>query len=74
MNSLKYFHYIHPIHSKILPKDELLMGDDNTPRKVLSTVTGKDTMYEIIQDNGDNYIVNSEHIISLKLSIQFIQK
>jgi DNA polymerase III delta prime subunit len=57
-----------------ITKDELLMGDDNKPRKVLSTVTGKDIMYKIIQDNGDNYIVNSEHIISLKLSIQFIQK
>lgn len=54
--------------------NDLLMGDDNLPRKVLNTTNGKDQMYEIIQKNGDNYIVNSEHIISLKLSKQFLIK
>jgi hypothetical protein len=47
---------------------DLLMGDDSTPRKVLSTCTGKETMYEIQQLYGDNYIVNKSHILSLKLS------
>lgn len=44
-----------------------LMGDDNTPRQILSTISGEDNMYNIIQQFGDNYIVNSEHIICLKL-------
>lgn len=53
---------------------DLLMGDDNTPRTVINTTTGRDTMYRIVQENGDDYIVNSEHILSLKLSPPFIQR
>ena len=44
-----------------------LMGDDNHSRNVLSTTSGTDTMYEIHQKKGDTYIVNSDHIISLKI-------
>lgn len=50
-----------------------LLGDDNTFRTVLSTTTGEDVMYKIIQGKGDDYTVNSEHIICLKLSIPFIE-
>jgi replication factor C subunit 3/5 len=50
---------------------DLLMGDDNTCRNVLSVCTGTDTMYKITQDLGDDYIVNSSHILSLKLSKTF---
>lgn len=53
---------------------DLLMGDDNSPRKVLSTTTGTDMMYCIQQDEGDNYVINSEHIISLRLCKPFIEK
>ena len=53
---------------------DLLMGDDNTCRKVLNTTFGEDIMYNIIQSNGDDYIVNSNHIISLKLYCTFIEK
>jgi replication factor C subunit 3/5 len=52
--------------------NDLLMGDDNKPRKILNTVVGADVMYKIIQENGDDYIVNSDHIISLKLVRTFI--
>jgi hypothetical protein len=45
---------------------DLLMGDDSTYRTVLSTCSGTDHMYEILQRNGDNYTVNSPHILSLK--------
>lgn len=45
---------------------EFLMGDDSTPRKVLSTCTGKETLYKIKQANGDDYTVNESHILSLK--------
>lgn len=58
--------------AKEIKTGDLLMGDNNKPRNVLSTIKGEDTMYKIIQENGDNYIVNSEHIISLKLSIPFL--
>jgi hypothetical protein len=44
-----------------------IMGDDSTSRNILSTCTGKETMYKIIQSNGDDYIVNKSHILSLKL-------
>jgi hypothetical protein len=45
-----------------------LMGDNSTPRKVLSLASGKDEMYEIIPVKGDKYTVNSEHILCLKYS------
>jgi superfamily II DNA or RNA helicase len=45
---------------------ELLMGDNGTPRKVLSLARGYDTMFKIQQENGNDYIVNSEHILCLK--------
>ena len=45
---------------------ELLMGDDNTPRKVLTLARGKDVMYDIISVKGEKYTVNQEHILCLK--------
>ncbi len=45
---------------------EYLMGDDSTPRKVLSTTTGEDDLYEIIPTSSEPYTVNSEHVLSLK--------
>lgn len=42
-----------------------LMGDDNEPRNVLSLATGEEMMYEIEQEEGDNYIVNKSHILTL---------
>lgn len=48
--------------------DEFLMGDNSTPRKVLSLARGMDLMYEIIPTKGDSYVVNQEHILCLKIS------
>ena len=45
---------------------DILMGDDSTPRNVLSLARGRDMMFEIKTVKGDSYIVNSEHILSLK--------
>jgi hypothetical protein len=45
-----------------------LMGDDSTPRTVLSTCTGTEEMYKITPVKGDPYIVNKPHILSLKHS------
>lgn len=60
--------------AKEIKPGDILMGDDNTPRNVINIAKGNDIMYKIIQDNGDDYIVNSEHIISLKLATPFIEK
>jgi hypothetical protein len=47
---------------------DLIMGDDSTPRKILSLARGKERMYKIIQNIGDDYIVNESHILSLDMS------
>ena len=46
--------------------DELLMGPDSKPRKVLSLGKGRDMMYDVIPTQGETYTFNSEHILSLK--------
>lgn len=43
-----------------------LMGDDSTPRKVLSLYRGNQAMVKIIPNKGDSFIVNEDHILSLK--------
>ena len=45
---------------------ELIMGDDSTPRTILSTCTGTEQLYKIVPTKGDPYIVNESHILSLK--------
>jgi len=47
---------------------ELLMGDDSTPRKVLSIARGQEKMYWVRQNKGIDYRVNESHILSLKRS------
>lgn len=47
---------------------DLLMGPDSKPRKVLSTCSGLDEMYNIIPTRGMPYIVNKPHILSLKMT------
>ncbi|MCH2043507.1 MAG: replicative DNA helicase [Saprospiraceae bacterium] len=47
---------------------DLLMGDDSTPRKVLSIARGREKMYWIHQNKGISYRVNESHILSLKRS------
>lgn len=47
---------------------DLLMGDDSTPRKVLSLARGRDIMYDIIPTKGEKYTVNQEHILCLRVS------
>ena len=45
---------------------DLVMGDDSTHRKVKSLSRGKDTMYEVSNVKNEKYVVNSQHILSLK--------
>lgn len=45
---------------------EKIMGDDITPRTVLSLASGTDEMYEVRQSYAKTYTVNSAHILCLK--------
>ncbi|WP_457743654.1 replicative DNA helicase [Sulfurimonas sp.] len=45
-----------------------LMGDDSTPRNVLSLARGREKMFWIRQNKGIDYRVNESHILSLKRS------
>ena len=47
---------------------DLLMGDDSTPRRVLSLARGREMMYWVRQNKGIDYRVNESHILSLKRS------
>jgi hypothetical protein len=49
-----------------IKEGELVMGDDFAPRTVMSTTSGTDELIRIIHENGLEYTVNTNHIISLK--------
>jgi hypothetical protein len=45
---------------------DLIMGDDSTPRKVLSLANGIDDLYEVIPIKyGNKFVCNKEHILCL---------
>lgn len=46
--------------------NDKLMGDDNTPRIVQQLFRGVDTMVKIMPKNENSFIVNINHILSLK--------
>lgn len=52
---------------------DVIMGDDSTPRTVLNLGNGIDKLYKVNQDNGDFYIVNSEHILCLTFLDKYIE-
>ncbi|CAH6421833.1 D5 DNA Primase [uncultured virus] len=43
-----------------------LMGDDSKQKLVKTLYRGKDAMYKVIPIKGDPYIVNKDHVLSLK--------
>jgi superfamily II DNA or RNA helicase len=51
-----------------------LMGDDSTPRNVLSLARGREMMYDVIPKKGDKYTVNESHILSLRSSVNLTKK
>ena len=53
---------------------DLLMGDDSTPRKVLSLARGREQMYKISSKKGDEYVCNESHILSLKCATNHSKK
>ena len=48
-----------------------LMGDDGTPRNVLSLARGQEELYRVTLKNKDSYTCNKSHIFSLKVSDKF---
>lgn len=54
-------------YAKDIKVGDVLIGDDGNSRNVLSTITGKGKMYEVIQNRGENYKVNDEHILTLHM-------
>jgi hypothetical protein len=51
---------------------DVLMGDDMTPRNVLSITNGYDQLFKVCQSNGMDYVVNSRHILSLRKQNEII--
>lgn len=45
---------------------DLLMGDDSSPRKVLSLARGREELFVVHQKKGEDYTVNRSHILSLQ--------
>jgi hypothetical protein len=45
---------------------DVIMGDDSCPRNVLALSSGESEMYKVIQTKGDDYVVNENHVLSLK--------
>jgi len=44
---------------------DLVMGMDYNPRRVLSIHNGVDNLYKVHQNNADDYVVNSRHILTV---------
>ena len=45
---------------------DTIMGDDGTPRNILTVTSGREKMYKINQSNGISYTVNKSHILTLR--------
>ena len=44
---------------------DVIMGDDSGPRTILSLARGREMMYRISCGDGESYVVNESHILSL---------
>lgn len=55
---------------------ELLMGDDSTPRTVQELFRGEDDMYRITPTKGEPFVVNKDHVLSVKFTntVSIIQR
>ena len=52
---------------------DILVGDDGKERKVLSVCSGVDDLFEVHQDKGLDYVVNSKHTLVLLRNYQVIE-
>ena len=48
--------------------NDLLMGPDSVPRRVVSLAQGREAMYRISPKKGEAYVVNGSHILSLRMT------
>ena len=53
---------------------DILVGDDGEPRHVFRLMQGEDEMYEVQQENGMNYTVNSRHTLLLNYQYLFVNQ
>jgi superfamily II DNA or RNA helicase len=44
---------------------DVIMGDDSGPRTILSLARGREMMYRVTTGDGESYVVNESHILSL---------
>lgn len=51
--------------AKDITTQDVLIGDDGSPRYISKIVGGVDHMYTVTQQHGEPYRVNSEHILTL---------
>jgi superfamily II RNA helicase len=50
--------------------NDLLMGDDSTPRSVIGLARGIEQMYKITLSDGDSFSCNESHILCLKYNVK----
>jgi len=53
---------VRPVESVVV--GDRLMGDDSTPRLVLSVSRGSEDLYRVCQENGIDYVINGSHILT----------
>lgn len=51
-----------------ITESDVLMGDDSKPRNIIKLCRGVGKMYKINPIKGESFIVNNEHILSLKFT------
>jgi superfamily II DNA or RNA helicase len=61
---LMYDGTIKPVQDVVV--GDQLMGDDSSPRNVLTLARGRETMYKVCTGKGDGYTVNESHILSMR--------
>lgn len=60
-------------YAKEIEIGDQLVGDDFQPRTVLQTFNGTDLLYQVTQEHGDTYIVNSRHnlVLTKRSGVQY---
>jgi ATP-dependent Lon protease len=51
--------------AKDIKVGDILLGDDCTERRVLSIANGREEMFRVYQEFGNEYVVNKSHILTL---------
>jgi hypothetical protein len=58
--------------AKDVVRGDKLMGDDSTPRTVLTTTKGTDAMFRVVPSKGRPFECNGPHVLTLKGAEPFI--